>query len=98
MRSMPSANEVVIAAAGSGKTKRLIDEALADRSKRVLIVTYTRENLREIESRLWKAAGTEPHQVISMTWFEFLLREVVKPYQAYKTDILRIRSINFSLR
>lgn len=95
---MPSPNEVVIAAAGSGKTKRLIDEALADRSRRVLIATYTRENLREIESRLWQAAGSESHQVTTMTWFEFLLREAVKPYQAYKTGILSIRSINFTLR
>lgn len=95
---MPLPNEVVIAAAGSGKTQRLIDEALTDRNQRVLIVTYTRENLREIQSRLWHAAGSEPHQVTAMTWFEFLLREAVKPYQAYKTDILNIRSINFALR
>jgi ATP-dependent exoDNAse (exonuclease V) beta subunit len=30
-----------------------------------------------------------------MTWFEFLLRDGVKPYQTYKTDIGRVRSINF---
>lgn len=95
---MPSPNEVVIAAAGSGKTALLIERALADRTKRVLITTYTRENLREIERRLWDAAGREPHHVTVMSWFEFLLREGVKPYQAYKTDILSIRSINFVLR
>jgi|SRR5680860_447083 len=33
-----------------------------------------------------------------MSWFEFLLREGVKPYQAYKTNILSIRSINFQVR
>jgi len=30
-----------------------------------------------------------------MTWFEFLLRDGVKPYQSYRTNIGRIRSINF---
>ena len=92
---MPSHNEVVIAAAGSGKTKRLIDEAIADPGARVLITTYTRENLREINSRLWMSPGLAARDVTAVTWFEFLLREGVKPYQAYKTEILSIRPINF---
>lgn len=92
---MPSANEVLFAAAGSGKTHRLIEEALADSSARVLIATYTRENLAEIEARLWKAAGGQPHHVSVASWFEFLLRDGVKPYQSYMTDILTVRSINF---
>lgn len=90
---MPSLNEVVIAAAGSGKTRLLIENALADRTKRVLITTYTRENRREIGRRLWEAAGSDPHQTTVKSWFEFLLRECVKPYQAYKTGILSIHSI-----
>ncbi|WP_460715712.1 UvrD-helicase domain-containing protein [Nocardioides dilutus] len=94
---MASHNEFVMAAAGSGKTKLLLDEALVDRSRRVLITTYTRENLREIRTRLWEEARAE-HRITTMSWFEFLLREGVKPYQAYKTDILSIRSINFHVR
>lgn len=92
---MPLANEVVISAAGSGKTRRLVRDALCDRSKRVLITTYTKENRREVESRLWEEAGTIPHFVTVMSWFEFLLRECVKPYQSFRTDILTIRSIDF---
>lgn len=92
---MPSDNEAVIAAAGSGKTKRLVDEALADPSTSTLITTYTRDNLAEIEDRLWRDAGATPHNVTTMTWFEFLLRDGVKPYQGFKTDILSLRSINF---
>lgn len=91
-------SRAVVAAAGSGKTKRLIDEALADPSTRVLITTYTRENCREIESRVWQAGNAVEHGVTVMTWFEFLLRDGIKPYQAYKTDIDRIRSINFTIR
>ncbi|MEI2819502.1 MAG: UvrD-helicase domain-containing protein [Marmoricola sp.] len=55
---MASTNEVVIACAGSGKTTYLVDRALADPTKRALIITYTNENLREIKSRLWhESAG-----------------------------------------
>lgn len=95
---MPLPSRAIIAAAGSGKTKRLIDEALVDPSKRILITTYTRENHQEIESRLWQAGSAIEHGVAVMTWFEFLLRDCIKPYQAYKTDINRIRSINFTVR
>jgi superfamily I DNA/RNA helicase len=92
---MLSANEAVIAAAGSGKTKRLIDEAVADPGTRVLITTYTRENLREIKARLWREPRSARCDVTAMTWFAFLLRDGVKPYQDHKTEILSVRSINF---
>jgi len=95
---MPSGSRAVIAAAGSGKTQMLVDEALSNPSKRILITTYTRENLREIEARLWKDGATIEHSVDAMSWYEFLLRDCVKPYQACKTDIGRIRSVNFSVR
>jgi DNA helicase II / ATP-dependent DNA helicase PcrA len=93
---MASSNEAIIAAAGSGKTEYLLEIALADPSVRSLIVTYTNENLREINSRLWAKAGGLPPNVTTATWFEFLLRHGVKPYQSYKTSIGRIRSINFA--
>lgn len=92
---MASTNEVVIACAGSGKTTYLVDRALADPTKRALIITYTNENLREIKSRLWhESAGNHAH-VESMTIFEFLLRECIKPYQTFKAGIAQIRSVNF---
>lgn len=93
---MTSSNEVVLAAAGSGKTRRLIAEALSDQDSRVLITTYTRENLAEIQARLWSGPRGKASAVSTMTWFEFLLRDAIKPYQGFKTEILRIRSINFA--
>ncbi|MBN8868273.1 MAG: UvrD-helicase domain-containing protein [Solirubrobacterales bacterium] len=92
---MASANEAVIAAAGSGKTEYLLESALSEPNRRTLIVTYTNENLREINSRLWEKVSGPPPGVTTMTWFEFLLRDGVKPYQSYKTRFGRIRSINF---
>jgi ATP-dependent exoDNAse (exonuclease V) beta subunit len=37
-------NKLIIAAAGSGKTTYLIDEAIKYREKKVLITTYTQAN------------------------------------------------------
>lgn len=88
-------NKAIIAAAGSGKTELLIEWALSCPSRRVLITTYTIENAREIRARLCKAAGVVPENIEVVTWFEFLLRHGVKPYQTFVTDIGRTRSINF---
>lgn len=92
---MTSSNEVILAAAGSGKTRRLIVEAVNDPGERVLVTTYTRENMEEIRRRLWSASNGVPHAVSTKTWFEFLLQDAIKPYQSYKTDILRVQSIDF---
>lgn len=92
---MTLVDEAVIAAAGSGKTTYLLEQALTEPKKRVLLVTYTNENLREIDARLWEANKSHPTNVETMTLFEFLLRECVKPYQTYKAEIARIRSVNF---
>ena len=92
---MPSENEVVVACAGSGKTTYLLKRALEDPTKRTLIVTYTNENLREINAGLWReSSGNHPH-VDTMSIFELLLRECIKPYQTYKTGIAQVRSLNF---
>lgn len=97
---MPSAtNLAIVAAAGSGKTRTLINSAVAEPSRRVLIVTYTNENLRQIETRLQGRPGGRPANVTTMTLFEFLLRECVKPFQlikTYKPNL--IRSIHFQTR
>ncbi len=92
---MASINEAVVAAAGSGKTSYLLHHALVEPAKRVLLVTYTNENLREINSRLWEVHKGHPTNVETMTLFEFLLRECVKPYQTFRTEIGQIRSVNF---
>ena len=44
-------NKVIIAAAGSGKTTHLINEALRLRDAVVLITTFTDENEKEIRNR-----------------------------------------------
>ena len=93
---MPSSeNRVIIACAGSGKTTRLVNEALADRDRRIAMVTYTNNNTREIGRRFGERNSGIPKHVDVMTWFEFLLRECARPYQRSKYAEKRIESLLF---
>ncbi|MEU8010207.1 UvrD-helicase domain-containing protein [Micromonospora parva] len=95
---MPSAgNRAVIAAAGSRKTQLIIEAALADPSQRVLITTYTQENLAQIRRRLVEVTGVIPAHITTITWFQFLIRQGAKPFQVCVTGkIDHIRSLNFN--
>lgn len=86
---------VILAAAGAGKTERIVKEALAESGRRVLITTYTNRNAQEITDRLIKECGVVPCHVQVETWFRFLLRDAIKPYQGALTAAFRTRSINF---
>lgn len=92
---MPSNSEVVLACAGAGKTRRLLEEARSHPASRVLMLTFTRDNLEVIEGRQWDMNSSDIQHIDTMTWFTFLLRECVKPYQSYVTEILYIRAIDF---
>ncbi|MCH8572195.1 UvrD-helicase domain-containing protein [Nesterenkonia sp. AY15] len=97
---MPSpANLAIVASAGSGKTHELIRQATSDPGSRVLIVTYTNENLRQLEDRLSQLPAGYPPNVDTMSLFGFLLRECVKPLQVSKTQEPNfVRSIHFHER
>lgn len=91
-----SRNRAIIAAAGARKTQAIIDVALAAAPQRVLITTYTNENLRQIERRIMAEAGAIPAHIHLAGWFSFLLSDGIRPYQA---SILRhvgvVRGLNF---
>lgn len=93
----PSHNNLaVIAAAGSRKTQQIVDSALADASKRVLVTTYTTENLGQVVRRLSSGVGTMPSHVSAMGWFSFLLNECARPYQsAVLGEVGLIRGLDF---
>jgi DNA helicase-2/ATP-dependent DNA helicase PcrA len=93
---MPSSeSRVIIACAGSGKTTRLVDEALDNRTCRIALVTYTNNNMREISERFAQQNSGVPNHVDMMTWFTFLLRECARPYQRAKYSEKRIESLAF---
>ena len=74
-------NKAIIAAAGARKTQYVIDAALADPSARVLITTYTNENLRQIQARIRERTGIIPPHIWTTGWFSFLLAHGIRPYQ-----------------
>ncbi|MCC6508082.1 MAG: UvrD-helicase domain-containing protein [Pirellulaceae bacterium] len=93
---MPSSeNKVIFACAGSGKTTRLVTEAIASRDRRIAIVTYTNNNTREIANRFGELNSGIPKHVEVMTWFGFLLRECARPYQRAKYTAKRVESLLF---
>lgn len=88
-------DRIVIAAAGSGKTEMLVREALERIPQRVLVTTYTNRNAQELRDRLCARKGIMPGNVDILTWYEFLLRHAIKPYQCEVVDPCKIRAINF---
>lgn len=51
MQSKQTNNRLLIAAAGSGKTTFLVDEALKQKEGKILITTYTQANEEEIRKK-----------------------------------------------
>lgn len=91
----PLNNKVIIAAAGSGKSLDLVKKALHNKDKRILITTFTIDNTKEIEKKFFGEIGYVPNNVVIQTWYSFLLRECVRPYQNYLYDKKRIENIEF---
>src|SRR5688572_597950 len=78
---MPSPSDVVIAAAGGGKTTRIARRALAAQGERAAMVTFTNNNTDEIEKRLCELNMSVPPHVEVRSWYSFLIREMARPYQ-----------------
>lgn len=90
-------NKLIIAAAGSGKTTRLVVDAF-NRNGNVLITTFTDENEAEIHEKFISKYGFVPEHVTIQTWFSFLLQHGIRPYQGTCYSELfdkRIKSIYF---
>lgn len=79
---MPSASRILISAAGGGKTTRVVDQALSHNQGTVALITYTRNNVREIQLKAYERAPTIPAHVEVISWYSFLLRELARPYRS----------------
>jgi DNA helicase-2/ATP-dependent DNA helicase PcrA len=79
---MPSASRIVIAAAGGGKTTRVVDQALGADTGITALVTYTRNNVREIQLKMHERSRAIPPHVEVISWYTFLLHELARPYQS----------------
>jgi DNA helicase-2/ATP-dependent DNA helicase PcrA len=78
---MPSNNLAIIASAGSGKSTSIIEDALKNHTKRILITTFTIEGTEELKRIMVSKHGTIPKNVSIMTWMSFLIQECIRPYQ-----------------
>ena len=92
-------NLVEFCAAGAGKTygicKRAIDFRDAHNFKS-LIVTYTNKGKVAVETEFKKQnSGVLSSSVTIKTWFDFLLSEMIKPYQNYFLKTNQVSGIDF---
>ena len=76
-------NQVLIAAAGSGKTTYLVKKALELTDSQLLITTYTLANEKEIIKKFVELNNCIPKNITIQPWFSFLLQHGVRPYQTY---------------
>ena len=81
MQSKQTNNRLLIAAAGSGKTTFLVDEALKQKGGKILITTYTQANEEEIRKKIIEKNKVIPENITVQTWFSFLLKHGVRPFQ-----------------
>lgn len=76
-------NKLTIAAAGSGKTTKLINDSLKIDDSPVLITTYTEANALEIHNKFIQINGCVPSNITIQTWFSLLIQHGIKPFQSY---------------
>jgi DNA helicase-2/ATP-dependent DNA helicase PcrA len=90
-------NELWLAGAGSGKTNKIITDAIEvlKRGGRVLVVTYTTNNQAELRARFTKLYGASSEHFVVKGLFSFYLEDLVRPYQ---NEIFpdRITTISFT--
>lgn len=79
-------NKVIFASAGSGKTTLLVKSAILLTGRKVLITTYTQANEAEIRKKIIEINKCIPANITIQTWFSFLLRHGVRPYQGILLD------------
>lgn len=88
--------KLMIAAAGAGKTTFLVQEALKIQDRKVLITTFTDENLREIKKKFIEKNGFIPKNIQVKTWYSFLLHDCLRPFQCLRSSSLHSLNIGFS--
>lgn len=86
------ASKLILAVAGSGKTRHIIESI--DLDKRSLIITYTIANYENIKERIIKKFGYLPPQVHIHKYTSFLYRFC---YQPFLQDKLKSRGIIFEM-
>jgi len=91
-------NKLIIASAGSGKTRLIVNDAIdkASQGISVLITTFTDACEQEIRDRIIGKIGCIPEKIAIQTWFLFLISHGVKPFQGllFEYDISGMLLVN----
>ncbi len=87
-------NTITIASAGSGKTTTVVRRACDDTNADAALVTYTLNGRDEIRGNAYSHYGHIPSNVTIYTWFTFLLRHFVRPFQR-SIEAQRVSGLNF---
>jgi DNA helicase-2/ATP-dependent DNA helicase PcrA len=89
---MPSANRIILACAGSGKTTAIVDDACGDASRKAALITYTINGADELVKIACERHRAVPAHTVISTWYTFLLRHFIRPYQTqlYKPRVSRL--------
>lgn len=87
-------NTLELAVAGGRKTQGIVDRCTTSDGERILVVTYTLANQKELRNRL---AGKGPlaARVEVQGWFSFLMNHWVRPYLPCVFAGRRLRGLNF---
>ena len=80
---MPSPNKIIVASAGSGKTTSIVSEAGNKEHENCALITFTNNNSAELRGKALELFGHVPTGMTVSTWYRFLLRHFVRPYQAH---------------
>lgn len=83
-QQLPS--EVMIAAAGSGKTTYIVERIREQSLGKIAVVTYTNNNVQEIKNKSFDRYPALPPHAEIWSWFRFLLHEMARPYQRALLD------------
>ncbi len=91
-------NKLIIASAGSGKTRLIVNDAIDKSSQgiNVLITTFTEACEQEIRDKIVEKEGCIPEKIIVQTWFSFLISHGVKPFQGrlFEYDVKGMLLVN----
>ena len=92
---MPNST-LTLAVAGSRKTQGIVEDcANSEIDTRVLVLTYTIANQRELKNRLAQHAGKHKNIEV-MGWFTFLIKHFVKPFLPCKYPDVRVLGFDFN--
>ena len=88
-------NKLTLAVAGGRKTQGVVDAcSAAEPGRRILVLTYTQANQRELKTRLAVHPGLAA-DVRVQGWFGFLMSHWIRPYLPRQFSGRRLHGLNF---